>query len=101
VDEFAAVFSLVWIAWLNGTLYYDLHGHEDGRTRSFVFGQMLLLALLAVFTEHATDSSGAQFALTYAAFMLLMSVQWCDVRRQDAEEYSSLTARYLTGMLLT
>ena len=32
---------------------YELHGREDGRTRSFVFVQMLLLALLAVFIADA------------------------------------------------
>ncbi len=43
VGEFAAVFGLIWLAWLNGTTYYDLHGREDGRTRTYVFIQMLLL----------------------------------------------------------
>jgi len=41
--EFAVVFGLIWIAWLRATLYYDLHGREDGRTRVFVFLQMTLL----------------------------------------------------------
>lgn len=35
--EFAVVFGLIWIAWLSGTLYCELHGREDGRTRAFVF----------------------------------------------------------------
>jgi len=35
--EFAVVFTLIWIAWVNGSLYLELHGREDGRTRSFVF----------------------------------------------------------------
>ena len=52
--EFAVVFSLIWIAWLNGTLYYELHGREDGRTRMFVFLQMLILSLMAVFAGEAT-----------------------------------------------
>ena len=32
--EFAAVFTLVWIAWTNGSLHHELHGHEDARARS-------------------------------------------------------------------
>ena len=32
--EFAIVFGVIWVAWANGTLYYELHGREDGRTRN-------------------------------------------------------------------
>ena len=51
--EFLVVFGVIWVAWANGTLYYELHGREDGRTRTFVFIQMAILALLAVFTGRA------------------------------------------------
>ena len=56
--EFAVVFALIWIAWTNGSLYLELHGREDGRTRSIVFVQMGILVLLAVFTAGAADGSG-------------------------------------------
>jgi low temperature requirement protein LtrA len=39
------VFGLIWVAWMNGTLYHELHGREDGRSRLYVFLQMLLLAV--------------------------------------------------------
>src|SRR6478735_2606833 len=45
--DFIVVFSLVWIGWINGTLYMELHGRLDGRTRSYVFLQMAILCLLA------------------------------------------------------
>ena len=99
--EFAVVFGMIWIAWLNGTLYHDLHGRQDGRTRTFVFAQMALLALLAVFTGEATGLDGAPFALTYTAFLLVLTWLWYSVRRQDSEEYSGVTARYLTGMMIS
>ena len=28
------MFTLVWIAWANGSLHHELHGHEDARARS-------------------------------------------------------------------
>ena len=99
VFEFSVIFGLIWIAWLNGTVYYDLHGREEGRTRTFVFGQMLLLALIAVFIEHAADTSGREFALAYLAFLLLMSALWYGVRRRDTPEFEAVTRRYLVGML--
>jgi len=34
LGQFAVVFTLVWIAWANGSLHYELHGREDARSRS-------------------------------------------------------------------
>jgi len=99
--EFAIIFGLVWIAWLNGTFYYDLHGHEDGRTRTFVFIQMAILALLAVFTGDAAGDSGAAFALVYVAFLAVLTWLWYGVRRRDPEEYMAITGVYLVGMVVT
>lgn len=68
---FAITFSLIWIAWQNGTLVYDLHGREDVRTRSFTFIQMLLVALLAVY---AADGQGGRdgFAIVYGIFFAVI-----------------------------
>src|SRR5438094_9039743 len=30
---FDVVFAMLWFAWFNGSLYVELHGREDGRTR--------------------------------------------------------------------
>jgi low temperature requirement protein LtrA len=46
--DFAVVFGLVWIAWLNGSMYHEVHGREDGRSRTYIFVQMFLLVVLAV-----------------------------------------------------
>jgi low temperature requirement protein LtrA len=46
--EFAVVFGLIWTAWVNGSLYLELHGREDGRTRTVVFVQMGVLVLLTI-----------------------------------------------------
>lgn len=97
--EFAVVFGLIWFAWLNGTIYYDLHGREDGRTRAFVFLQMLILAVLAVFTGDALGENGTEFAWTYVAYLIVLTWLWYSVRRVDSEEYAPVTARYLTGMV--
>ena len=31
LGEFVVLFTLIWIAWANGSLYHELHGHEDAR----------------------------------------------------------------------
>ena len=103
--EFAVVFGLIWIAWLNGTLYVDLHGQQDGRTRTIVFVQMALLALLAVFTGDAGGESGTAFAIVYAVFIALVAWLWYTVRQRDREtghdEYLALSAIYLVGLIIT
>jgi low temperature requirement protein LtrA len=99
--EFVVVFALIWIAWINGTLYLELHGREDGRTRSLVFVQMGILALLAVFTASAADTSGQAFALVYATFQVVQTWLWGTVWRQDRHgrpEFVAVTRAYAAGM---
>jgi low temperature requirement protein LtrA len=103
LGEFALVFALIWIAWINGSLYLDLHGREDGRTRNVVFIQMGVLVLLAVFTEEAADGGGA-FAVVYAMFLAIQTALWFTVWRQDRQghtEFPVLTKRYTTSMGLS
>ena len=97
--DFAIVFGLIWLAWINGTTHHELHGREDGRSRTFIFIQMLLLALLAVFAGDATGDGGVGFAITYVGLQLVLTWLWYTVRRQDSQEYMAITARYLAGML--
>ncbi len=99
--EFLVVFGVIWVAWANGTLYYELHGREDGRTRTFVFIQMAILALLAVFTGGAAGETGTAFAVVYMAFLGVMTWLWYAVRRQDRPEYMAATARYITAMVVS
>jgi low temperature requirement protein LtrA len=99
--DFAVVFALIWIAWINGSLYLELHGREDGRTRSLVFLQMGILVLLAVFTADAADTSGWGFAVVYGTYQVLQTWLWYTVWRQDRRddsEYQALAGRYVAGM---
>src|ERR1700730_6431090 len=98
--EFAIIFGLIWFAWLNGSLYVELHGGEDGRTRNIVFVQMGILALLAVFTADAADGDGTAFGVVYSAFLLFMTWLWYTVRGQDADrpEFLAVTGRYIVAM---
>jgi low temperature requirement protein LtrA len=101
VAEFAVIFGMIWLAWLNGTLYQELHGREDGRSRTYIFIQMLLLAGLAVYASDAAGEGGTGFAAIYLALLLVFTWLWYTVRRQDTEEYMDLTARYLAGMAIS
>ncbi|MGW5135661.1 low temperature requirement protein A [Streptomyces sp. NPDC004135] len=97
---FAVVFGLIWIAWLNGTLFYQLHGREDGHTRSLIFVQMLLLSLMAVYVGHADGDDGRTLAVLYAVLLALLTYQWFTVYRLDPPELRRTPRRYLIVMLV-
>jgi low temperature requirement protein LtrA len=102
--EFAVVFAMIWIAWINGSLYHELHGREDGRTRSFTFVQMAILVMLAVFTADAGGANGQAFAFVYAAFLAVLTWLWYTVRLQDREqrpEFLRVTGFYVKGETLS
>jgi low temperature requirement protein LtrA len=100
VIDFAVVFGLIWLGWFNGAQFHELHGREDGRNRSFIFLQMGILAVLAVFTGQAASTDGEQFALTYAVLLAVLLWQWASVYRTDAPEYRPGALRYLAGLVV-
>ena len=100
--EFTLVFSLTWIAWTNGSLYLELHGRNNGRTRTYVFLQIGILAILAVFAADASGDGGSAFAIAYSAFLVVMTSLWYEVRRQDVREHRTEflvdAGRYVVAM---
>jgi low temperature requirement protein LtrA len=74
--SFAFLFIIVWWAWLNGTTYHDLHGNNDIRTRVFTFAQMLSVVAMAIFAHDALGETSVGFALSYAAFQLILTYLW-------------------------
>jgi len=101
VVDFAVVFGLIWIGWFNGMQFHELHGREDGRGRSFIFLQMGILTVLAVFTGHAASTDGEPFALTYAILLAVLVWQWASVYRTDPPEYRPGALRYLAGLVVS
>jgi low temperature requirement protein LtrA len=101
VRDFAVVFGLIWIGWFNGTQFHELHGRDDGRNRSFIFLQMGILTVLAVFTGRAASTDGEQFALSYSVLLAVLLWQWASVYRTAAPEYRPGALRYLAGLVVS
>ena len=101
VRDFAIVFGLIWLAWFNGTLWHEIHGREDARSRTNIFIQMGLIALMAVYTSHATNGDGPAFATVYLILFAWFTYQWWSVHRIDDPSYHPVTRRYLAGMIAT
>ncbi len=97
--QFAFLFVVIYWAWINGTLYHELHGNDDIRTRVFTFLQMFTVAAMAVFTHDAFGAAAPGFALSYAAFQLILSVLWWRTGVYDSN-HRPLTRPYVSVFLL-
>ena len=76
VGWFVFLFYAVWSSWINGTLYHDLHTTDDVSVRVFTFGQMLAVALMAVYVGRVPGDGADGFALAYAANNLILVILW-------------------------
>jgi low temperature requirement protein LtrA len=97
---FTFLFVIVWWAWLNGTLYHELHGNNDIRTRVFTFLQMLTVAAMAIFAHDAFGETSAGFAVSYAAFQLILGYLWWRTGVYD-ENHRPLTIPYIIAFSVT
>ncbi len=80
-----------------------MHGRLDGRTRTYFFLQIGILAILAVYAGDA-GGGGSGFAIAYTAFLVVMTWLWYEVRRQDAREHPEFladTGRYVVAMAVS
>ena len=97
IGEFTVVFTLVWIAWVNGSLHHELHGHEDARARSTFLLQILVLAAMGAFIPQAGGARGAAFAVAAAVLFAVLAVLWLLAARGDSPEYRLPSRLFVTG----
>jgi low temperature requirement protein LtrA len=97
LGQFAAVFTLVWIAWVNGSLHHELHGHEDARARGTFLLQILVLAAMGAFIPQAGGARGAAFAVASAVLFAVLTVLWLLAARGDRPEYRRPSRLFVAG----
>ena len=97
LGEFAVVFTLVWIAWANGSLHHELHGHDDVRGRSTFLVQILVLVAMAAFIPEAGGVRGAAFAVAAGILFAILAVLWLLAARGDRPEYRQSSRLFVTG----
>src|SRR6478672_4444258 len=103
VGWFVFLFYAVWSSWLNGTLYYDLHGTNDVSVRVFTFLQMLAVAVMAVFVGTVPGDGAHGFALGFAANTLVLVVLWFRTGLHDPDHRAAsvpYSAAYLVAAVL-
>src|SRR6516162_6981022 len=95
--EFAVVFTLVWIAWINGSLHHALHGRDDARARSTFLLQILVLVAMGASIPQASGARGAAFAVAAAVLFLVLAGLWLLAARGDRPEYRRPSRLFVTG----
>jgi len=97
LGEFAVVFTLVWIAWANGSLHHELHGHDDARGRSTFLVQILVLAAMGACIPEAGGARGAAFAVAAAVLFAVLAILWLLAARGDRPEYRRSSRLFVAG----
>jgi len=100
LGEFTFLFVIIWWAWLNGSLYHDIHGNNDIRTRVFTFLQMFTVVSMAVFAHNALGEGSVGFALSCAVFQLILSWLWWRTGVYDPA-HRPLARPYVVAYLLS
>ncbi|MFE0463246.1 low temperature requirement protein A [Kitasatospora sp. NPDC058965] len=95
--EYAAVFGLVWIAWLNGSAHHELHGHEDARARVTFLLQVLVLVPLGAFIPQAGGARGASFAVAAGVLFAVLALLWVLASRGDEPGMRRASRPYIVG----
>jgi len=97
LGEFVVIFTLVWIAWANGSLHHELHGHDDARARGTFLLQILVLAAMGAFIPQAAGARGAAFAVASGVLFAVLAVLWLLAARGDRPEYRRPSRLFVTG----
>ena len=97
LGEFTVVFTLVWIAWANGSLHHEMHGRDDARARSTFLIQILVLAAMGAFIPEADGARGAAFAVATGVLFAVLAVLWLLAARGDTPEYRRPSRLFVIG----
>src|SRR5690349_17024718 len=97
LGAFTVVFTLVWIAWTNGSLHHELHGHDDARARSTFLLQILVLVAMGAFIPEAGGARGAAFAVAAGVLFAILAVLWLLAARGDRPEYRRSSRLFVAG----
>lgn len=83
--EFIAMFMLIYWGWLNGSLYYDLHGNLGLRTRLMTLWQMMIVSALAITIDHSSAGSYFNTTIVLMIMQFFITYLWWSVGFYDKE----------------
>ena len=81
--QYACLFILVFWGWLNGSLYYDLHGNRGLRTRLMTLWQVMIIAALAVTIDQPSPTWYVNTTIAFMIMQLFITYAWWSVGFYD------------------
>jgi len=81
--QYDCLFILVFWGWLNGSLYYDLHGNRGLRTRLMTLWQVMIIAALAVTIDQPSPTWYVNATIAFMIMQLFITYAWWSVGFYD------------------
>lgn len=81
--EYICLFILIFWGWLNGSLYYDIHGNEGLRTRLMTLWQIMIIAALAITVDHISSKDYYNITIVFMIMQLYITYLWWSVGFYD------------------
>jgi len=81
--QYAFLFFLIFWGWLNGSLYYDIHGSEGLRTRLMTLWQVVIIAALAVTIDQPSPTWYVNTTIVFMIMQLYITYVWWSVGFYD------------------
>ena len=81
--QYACLFILIFWSWLNGSLYYDIHGSEGLRTRLMTLWQVMIIAALAVTIDQPSATAYVNTTIVFMIMQLYITYLWWSVGFYD------------------
>lgn len=85
IIHYLSIFFMMLWAWFNGSMYHELHGNNDMKTRILTFLQMIFLAWMWIFIHSAFNWWHQGFAIFYTLFLTLLTFLWWRTGVHDPE----------------
>lgn len=96
--DYGLLFIMIFWGWLNGSLYYDLHGTLGIRTRLMMLWQMMAVAALAVALNSSATLFGTKIISALIFLQLYITYLWWSVGIYD-KNHRKLNVPYTVSYL--
>ncbi len=99
LTDYVYWFVIIYWGWLNGSLYYDLHGTEGLRTRLMVMWQMLIDSALVITIDDRAAHAASNMTIALMVMQLFIIYLWWSVGLYD-KSHRKLNRPYFIFFLL-
>src|SRR6185295_601951 len=81
--QYACLFILIFWGWLNGSVYYDIHGSQGLRTRLMTLWQVMIISALAVTIDQPSPTWYVNTTIVFMVMQLYITYLWWSVGFYD------------------